>query len=147
MTKITLGLVAALLTVACEQMETAENVYPNAQSAISAGAIQQGWIPEFLPSSAKEITETHNLDTNEVWLRFAMEPNERGPIEKSCRKIQPAAIAFPRKGGGNWWPEVLIEKQHSARPPTSRYMIYGCENGGFIAVEEDWHRVFYWHLG
>lgn len=145
--KSALGLAVVLLTAACERIEMAESVYPDARAAISAGAIQRGWIPAFLPSSAKEINEKHNLDTNEVWLRFSMDPNERSSIEKSCRQIQPAEIILPRKGGGDWWPEVFTEKRRNAQPQLGRYVLYRCENGGYIAVEEDWRRVFYWHHG
>lgn len=145
--KIAVGLSVALLTAACERMETAESVYPDARAAISAGAIQRGWIPAFLPPSAKEISEKHNLDTNEVWLRFSMEPGERSSIEKSCRRIQPPEAVFPRKGGGDWWPEVLTEEQRSARLQTGKYMLYRCENGGSMAVEEGGRTVFYWHSG
>lgn len=147
MAKNALGLAVVLLSASCERMETTESMYPDARAAINAGAIQRGWIPAFLPSSAKEISEKHNLDTNEVWLRFSMDASERSSIEKSCRQIRLAETVFPRMGAGDWWPEGLTEKKRSAQAQAARYMLYRCDNGGSIAVEEHWRRVFYWHHG
>ena len=134
-----------LMTAACERLDTMENVYPDAPSAISAGAVERGWIPAFLPPSAKEINEKHNLDTNEVWLRFSMDPGERDSIEKSCQRIEAAKAAFPRKGGGDWWPDLLTEKQRGAQQQADEYTHYRCGNGGSIAIERDGRKVFYWH--
>ena len=39
-----------------------------------AGAVEQGWIPAFVPRSATNIRETHNIDTNAQTLEF----NARG---------------------------------------------------------------------
>ncbi len=145
--KCALGLTILVMTAACEKLDTVENVYPDAPEAIRAGAVERGWIPAFLPLSAKEITEKHNLDTNEVWLRFSMDSGELDSIEKSCQQIEAVEAAFPRKGGGDWWPEPLTEKQRGSQQQASGYTHYRCGNGGSIAVERDGHRVFYWHHG
>ena len=142
--KSTFGLAAVILAAACEPMETGRSEYPSAQAAISAGAIERGWVPEFLPSSAREISEKHNLDTNEVWLRFSVDPNERSSIDMSCRKISGSDAVLPRKGAGEWWPEALTEQKGRASLQAGAYTLYRCENGGSMAMESDGHMVFYW---
>ncbi len=135
-----------LLSVSCEKLDTMERAYPDAKAAIKDGAVERGVIPVFLPPSAKDIREKHNLDTNEVWLQFSMEPGERGSIEKSCQRIQTADSSPPRIGGGNGWPQVLTKSKWGDHQDVERYAHYRCEDGGFVAVERD-HRVFYWRRG
>ena len=35
-----------------------------------AGAVERGWVPAFVPKSATNISETHNIDTNAQTLEF-----------------------------------------------------------------------------
>jgi hypothetical protein len=145
--KYALGLVMTLFAAACEQMETQENKYADAQAAITAGAIQQGWIPTFLPLSATNIRERHNVDTNEVWLQFSMNSNELDIIEKSCQRIASAEIKLPRKSGGAWWPDVLKEQERDALLQSNEYMFFYCENTGSMALRADGRKAFYWYHG
>jgi hypothetical protein len=53
---------AILLTAAgcSDQMGETYATYADAQPA---GAIERGWVPAFVPSSARNIADSHNLDT------------------------------------------------------------------------------------
>lgn len=128
---------------ACDYFDTEERVYADANEAITSGALDRGWIPPFLPASAKEITEKHNLDTNEVWVAFSLDPNEFSGIEKSCQKIEWNESQLPRIRGGDWWPDSLAMEVHSSQK-ASEYTSYQCENGGMIAVDSSRGKVFYW---
>jgi hypothetical protein len=46
------------------------NKYDSKATAQQEQAIERGWIPAILPESAYEISETHNLDTNELFGSF-----------------------------------------------------------------------------
>jgi hypothetical protein len=46
--------------------------YPTYTDAERADAIRRGVIPTFVPRSATDIWEEHDLDTNEQWLRFRL---------------------------------------------------------------------------
>jgi len=46
------------------------NTYRNLTDIKNKNAIKRGWIPSILPLSAYKITETHNIDTNEIWGTF-----------------------------------------------------------------------------
>lgn len=139
-----LGLIALATIAACQRAEVVESVYPNAQAAIRAGAIERGWIPSSLPPSAMDIRECHNLDTNQVWLRFSQDPSDLGSFTKSCRRIDVTEVALPRRGSGDWWPDALTESQAGSQRKTREYEHYRCEDGASIAIHGDSRQVFYW---
>ena len=46
------------------------NKYADIETVREQQAIEKGWIPSILPLSAYEITETHDIDTNEIFGSF-----------------------------------------------------------------------------
>jgi hypothetical protein len=46
------------------------NKYSSIAAVKEQGAIDRGWVPSILPKSAYEITETHDLDKNELFGSF-----------------------------------------------------------------------------
>lgn len=50
--------------------ETMAGTYATHADAMRDGAGPRGWLPAYLPATAVEIREVHNLDTNQQWLRF-----------------------------------------------------------------------------
>jgi|GEM_PF-1736743 len=46
------------------------NRYTNRDAVIQYKAIERGWIPAILPKSAYDISETHDIDTNEIFGSF-----------------------------------------------------------------------------
>lgn len=47
-----------------------ENYYKDFNSLKISDSFKKGWIPNFVPESAYEINEKHELDNNQVWLSF-----------------------------------------------------------------------------
>jgi len=66
------GMAAALTVSACS--EQVEARYASYGDAVEKGAVRRGWIPAYVPPSATEIVEVHNLDTNAQLLRFQAPP-------------------------------------------------------------------------
>jgi hypothetical protein len=56
------------LCASCGDIQSA--TYATYADAIAAGAQRRGWLPPFVPTTATDIREVHNLDTNQQWLRF-----------------------------------------------------------------------------
>lgn len=56
--------------------EEQETFYDNYADAQKAGAIKRGWIPDFVPASAHNIRERHDIDTNNQLLRFTVNPSD-----------------------------------------------------------------------
>lgn len=145
--RVLFGLLVLLVLSTCEKMETKETKYANYEAVRKAGEIDRGWIPEFLPLSAKNIHERHNIDTNEVWLFFNF--NYSTDIEnlgKSCKQVTSHNIVFPRYPGG-WWPKELTRRTEDTQSTDRDYEYYRCEDDGIIAIDSKNGKAFYWHLG
>lgn len=90
-----------LSAVACrEDFETSYRTY---HDAVADGAIARGWLPAWLPPTATDIVEWHNLDTNATFASFnygsaatltflsKCEPTSRRPL-----RSQPRSASWPR---------------------------------------------------
>ena len=58
--------------VVLSELQVAE--YPTLAAARTDGAIARGWIPAWMPDSARRLREVHDLDTNERWLALTVSP-------------------------------------------------------------------------
>ena len=57
-----------------DRAETAISKFATYEDAQKAGAIGESkWLPDWLPKTATNIHETHNIDTNQVWLEFRVD--------------------------------------------------------------------------
>ena len=79
---------AAILTLSLwgcnEQVDESYSTYSDAQRA---GAVERGWIPSFVPSSARDLKDTHNLDTSRQTLRFTIPPSVAAEMVSGLRAL------------------------------------------------------------
>lgn len=145
MNRLVLVLIAFL--IGCEWMDTVEQSYPDLDAAKKANAIGEGkWIPDFLPPSARNLREIHNLDTNESWLAFQIESSDLDPMTGSCKDAAQSDVVGPRKSPGRWWPQSLV--QSSGDPEAlKRFKFFQCVDSGEVAVDLEAKQVFYWDRG
>lgn len=131
-------LVAVFAVSGCD--ETRETYYPTYRAAVSAGAISRGWIPGWLPKSARDIHEKHDIATNQRMLAFRFNGSERVAVGNVCEPIGP----FKAKGPPfrvSWWPGDVPARRLS----TYRHSFYSCESGtSFLALSEKRGEGFYW---
>jgi len=117
--------------------ERAEVFYADAGAARRDGAVERGWIPEWLPKSAREIHELHDIDTNQILLAFSFDPVDRPGLAPSCSQVRPDALR-PVAFRASWWPSDV--------PPSSfvtpRHAYYQCKSGGYVAVSDG--QLYYW---
>jgi hypothetical protein len=119
--------------------ETHEAYYPTYEAAVAAGAISHGWIPHWLPKSAVEIREKHDLDTNQSMLTFRY-GTEQLAFEKDCTQVDPFNPKEP-PFKVSWWPTDVPASRFS----TYRHVFYSCEGGqAFLALLPSSTEVFYW---
>ena len=115
----------------------------DAQSSIDAG-----WIPDFFPSSARDIRERHDIDSNEIWISFAFDPQDLSWIDTACEPA--ASLSGPRRQP-RWWPEALSGNVSKA----STLNLYACERfipiggapkryAGTLATEPTTGEAWYW---
>lgn len=94
--------VGALLLLSSCLRENLESHYRTYTEAVAAGAIARGWIPKWLPSTASDIHEEHNIDTNATLLAF--DYGTAGPEQflATCHRDS----RVPRNPGSDgWWPD------------------------------------------
>jgi hypothetical protein len=97
--------IPVLLLSAAGCSEQVDEAYPTYAVAQRAGATERGWVPAFVPSSARDIVGSHDLDTNRQTLRFAIPPSEAGRMVAGLRQVsardrRPAADLSGKHGLG-----------------------------------------------
>lgn len=98
-----------------------ESFYPSLADAKKDGAIDRGWIPDFLPASSRTIHEVHDISPSTTWCAFEFLPNDSQGLRKSLKSLDapvPPVRSVPGPGK-SWWPAVLqgnldVEKIHKA---------------------------------
>ncbi len=110
--------IAALIALAASPLACRERVgghFATYADAQRAELDVRGWLPHFVPSTATEIWEEHDLDTNEQWMRFTVPPNDTsvlvGGLSVDAAKVTALYIAPP--SGLSAMPDNL------KRPPTA----------------------------
>ncbi|MCI4625369.1 MAG: hypothetical protein L3V56_05340 [Candidatus Magnetoovum sp. WYHC-5] len=83
-----------------------ENFYQTYSEAIEKGAVKRGWIPAFFPPDATKIFERHNIDSNEITIKFNYSPSSLSSIYNACKKIKKSQVRYPRRSA-KWWPNTL----------------------------------------
>ena len=96
------------LPFSCQYMEE-----PNRYFATYTEDLHKGlWVPDIFPKDIKEIYEQHNIDTDEVWLRFKIGSKK---IDLSHYSIlseqQKNNIEFHEPFMASWWFKSVIEQQ------------------------------------
>ena len=100
-------IVFLLLGSGCAETMTAS--YATYSDAERAGAVARGWIPTFVPRSATDILEAHDLDTNHQWLRFRVPAGDTAvavsgtPISLAVAR---QTASSPPAGLAPWLPEL-----------------------------------------
>ena len=80
---VTAGLLLSL--VACS--DVMDESYASWPDAERAGAIRRGWVPAFVPASAHDIRDIHNLDTNAQTLEFSTNPSDVQAMVAGLRSV------------------------------------------------------------
>src|SRR5579864_4193855 len=121
----------ALLFVGCHS-DRRESFYPSLADAKKDGALDRGWIPDFLPESSHAIHEVHDISPSTTWCAFEFTPTDSQGLRKSLKSVDSLApsvkrVPSPRQ---SWWPALLqgsldTEKIHKAG--FELYMVVGPE--------------------
>ena len=98
--------------------ERPESSYSSFAEAERSAAVDKGWIPAWLPSSATEIREMHDIDTNESMLAFTYDAEQGWELPSDCQPVSYAQIASPRFSR-RWWPDPESLEQ--------AYELYRCK--------------------
>jgi hypothetical protein len=80
---VTAGLLLSLVACSDEMKES----YASLADAERAGAVERGWVPAFVPASARGIRDVHNLDTNAQTLEFTARPSDVQAMVTGLRSV------------------------------------------------------------
>jgi len=102
-------LAAFLLLASCEPFEKIERSYDTYDDAAAADAVGEGrWLPAFLPRSARRIRELHDIDTNEMFVRFDLAAADADTLSTALVPADRASVVLPRRRRvPRWWPHRL----------------------------------------
>jgi hypothetical protein len=123
--------ISLFLLLGCnEQIDESYSTYSEAQRA---GAVERGWIPSFVPTSARNLKDTHDLDTSRQTLRFTIPPSAAADMVSDFR-----AISTEDKTAAS----ELIDR-HALAPASKVYVVCSEYRNGALAVDtETGHVVF-----
>lgn len=134
----TLPFLAALAVGGCS--DVIESGFADYASAKAAGLIERGWVPGWLPPSAWDIREIHNIDSNQSLLRFRFGAADWSGAPPGCSAIAKSDSKGPTVRV-DWWPHGTFDEA-----AWSEQMSYfACENGAaFLLVDRLQGEAFYW---
>lgn len=124
-----------------EEFETRYASLADARESIDAG-----WIPRYLPASARDIRERHDIDTNEIWISFRYDPENSKWMEEACERADDLAGPY---GSPAWWPEPLTGAVGTG-PDRALWICTRAIGGvgkrhiGALAVEPTTGTAWYW---
>ena len=100
MRNMTIAVLLLSVTGRSEQIDQTYSTYADAQRE---GAVERGWVPAFVPSNARDIADSHDLDTNRQTLQFTIPPSAIGRMVEGLRRVsiadQRAAAELFREHG------------------------------------------------
>ncbi len=157
--RITPILPLLLAVVGCgwlAEFEHPETYHESYQAAVDASHLGEGrFIPELLPRSARDLRETHDIDTNEAWVAFRYTPGDSAEIRSVCAE---GDIRFARRRwslGIPWWPKWLVRESRKDVPPG--YLLLRCPREtryatgrvtkytAYAAIDDRIGQGYFWH--
>lgn len=144
---LSLLVLAALLLIAisCENLDTFESSYVDFREVQVANvAGKEKWIPSYLPQSATQIREKHNIDTNERWLSFQFAKTDRQVFLEYCKQVRNELFRLPHRRAGWWWPDELQELQSNPQELSKKYIFLTCDEDWIAAINFESNVAFFW---
>jgi hypothetical protein len=124
---------AALLLLLAGCGDQVYESYATYAEAQRAGAIERGWVPAFVPASARAISDSHNLDTNRQTLRFTIPPAQLKAMVTGLRLIS----AQDTKAAAE------LSRANGRAPGAATYVVCSENQNGALAVDHTSGRAVY----
>lgn len=109
---LALALVVIFLPYISKKDRRQYSYYPSFRAAASAGILQEGWVPRFIPDGSTELHEAHNEGSGSGWISFRFPPSSGQRMVASFTALTPEEVAKLEIPGiaDKWWPDVLKGK-------------------------------------
>ena len=146
---ITLILIGIVLYL--EYTEQPSTHWNNTSEMNIPDIFQYGWIPSWFPINATNIHEQHDIDTNQVWIKFEILDSNNTTLLQSFKLLEPDKIAIINIKApflSNWWFEDLIEHSPSNNNSLHAYIYQGNDDKiskkVFLAKDKLSHTYYIW---
>jgi hypothetical protein len=103
-----------------------ELFYTSLADAKKDGAIDRGWIPDFLPESSRNLHELHDPSSPTTWCAFEFVPTDSATLRKSL-KADAGLLSLVRdvpSPGKAWWPAMLAGNLDTAKIHEAGFDLY-----------------------
>ena len=145
MYRVTKGMLAVLLgltSASCggRSSDMNSNVYADRSAAERDGAIRRGWIPKNIPPSSRDISEAHNLDTNESWITLVADKRDLIEFTRGCSVGADPDVADGHERSQKlvgWWPDALASSEAAMRAGLNVLKCTDDDRSGFIIFIDD----------
>ena len=104
-------------------------------AAVSDGAVARGWIPAWVPTTATNLHEVHDLDSNESALSFGIPAKTQLALPSNCQPVQygdTLPVRFSRSGCPG---AADLERS---------YKFYSCP-AEFVGLHTSGRNILRWH--
>jgi hypothetical protein len=115
--------------------------FADVSEAVRANAVAKGWIPDFLPKSATNIIQWHNVEIDRSRVEFSFDAKaDRDWIETLFKPVTDSRVELLSR-------ELLESKGATIRPRRElRFFELSAPHGekGYLAINYDQGRAQYW---
>lgn len=95
----------------CELEAVVEKRYETGSEARNAEAFEGGLLPSWLPNKAQDVLLYADLDINDVWVRFELEPSEVTKLASKLERLGREELKGTGLGAPyelDWWDDCLF---------------------------------------
>ena len=126
-----------------------ETFYPSLADARKEGAVDRGWIPDFLPESSHNIHELHELSPSRGWCAFEFRTNDSQQLRKNLKSVAalPDSVKRVRNPGKTWWPVVLRGNLDDKKIQKSGFELYVLVEPATALSTQVWLFAIDWENG
>lgn len=114
--------------------------YDDAQPAIEAG-----WLPKWLPRSAYDINESHDIDSNISWMSFHFSKSERF-YEPFCSVVEKQRTRIPDVRYVKRF-SIFVQEMHNELITNTNLQFYDCSEPQwerYLAINERENLAYSW---
>ena len=106
---VTAACVGSICSLVACHSDRRDSYYASLADARKDGAIDRGWIPDYLPESAHTIHEVHDMSPSRGWCAFEFIPSDSTGLRKSVQSVDgwPPSVKRIPSPGKPWWPPFL----------------------------------------
>lgn len=134
----------ALGLYSCEVSSVSYVSYEEAKSQGAIGAYK--WLPSIIPPTARDIRESHDVDSNEVWFTFAFGGNFV-PSPQACTHVERSAVVIRKPSRWDRFPKFVHEARSQVLQPGMRlFACHGESYQFFLAVDAAQSRAIGWSV-